>query len=362
MRIFVAGATGFVGSRLVARLVAADHDVVVLTRAADRAHARPWGDRVRIVEGEVTDARVVTDGLFGADVAVHLVHAMEEGVADFVREERRAATTLAEAAALTGVDHLVYLGGLADEDEAGKGELSPHLRSRIETGRTLAASGPSVTEVRASIVLGAGSASYELIRFASQAPVPVLVHPSWATGRCQPIAIPDLLDVLVEVTTSPSTARHRIIEVGGPETGAYRDLVDVMRSVRGMPVNVTGPVPSPPPVLTGTLLSQLTPFDPGTVGPLIASLAHDSVVSDRHDVRIGDTGVAEAMAASLAGEGEFAPMPGDPEWVGANLDVGLLVDVLQRLPRLPQRLVGDRLTPRRLLDTAVDVATSVRRT
>ncbi len=360
MHIFVAGATGFVGSRLVARLLAdvdAAHEVTVLTRSTDRALARPWGDRVRIVEGEATDARAVTDALFGADVAVDLVHAMEDGVGDFARAERRAATTLSESAALAGVDHIVYLGGLADED----GDLSPHLRSRIETGRVLAASGPSVTELRASVVLGAGSASYELIRFASQTPVPVLLHPSWATGRCQPIAITDLLDVLVAVTTAPSTARHRILEVGGPQTGAYHDLVDVMRSVRGMSANLSGPVPAPPPVLTGTLVSQLTPFDPGTVGPLVASLAHDSVVSGRHDSHVGPTPVAAAMRASLAGEGEFAAMAGDPEWVGATLDMGTVVDVLARLPRLPARLVGDRLTPRRLLDTAVDVATSVRR-
>ncbi len=357
MRIFVAGATGFVGSRLVRRLVDAEHEVVVLTRSADRARSRPWGDRVRIVEGEVTDSRVVTDALFGSDVAVHLVHSMEEGIVDFATAERKAASTLAEAAALTGVDHIVYLGGLADDRD----DLSPHLRSRIETGRILADSGPSVTELRASIVLGAGSASYELIRFASRTPVPLLVHPAWATGRCQPIAITDLLDVLVDVVIQPSTARHRIIEVGGPETGAYHDLVDVMRDVRGLPPNVSGPVPAPPPVLTGTLVSQLTPFDPGTVGPLVASLAHDSLVSGRHDARVGAIGVAEAMRRSLAGDGEFAAMDGDPDWVGASLDIGMLVEVLQRLPRLPGRLVGHRLTPKGLLETAADVATAVRR-
>ncbi len=357
MRILVAGATGFVGSRLVPRLLAGDHDVVVLTRDRARAAARPWGDRVTVVEGEATDARAVTDACFDADAVVYLVHAMDEQVADFVASERRAATTMAQAATLAGVDHVVYLGGLADEDA----DLSPHLRSRIETGRILADAGVPVTEVRASIVLGAGSASYELIRFASQAPVPVLLHPSWATGRCQPIALPDLLDVLTEVLEDGPHGRHRIIEVGGPETGAYRDLVDVMRRVRGLGPNVTGPVLAPPPVLTGTLVSQLTPIDPGTVAPLVASLAHDSVVSDRHEARTMPTGVADALAAAAAEQGEYASMAGDPDWVGANLDVGLVVEVLQRLPALPRRLLPTALEPRNLLSTVADAAVAVRR-
>lgn len=357
MRILVAGATGFVGSRLVPRLLAQGHEVVVLTRDRARAAQRPWGGEVHVVEGEITDARSVTDACFDVDAVVYLVHAMEEAVEDFVASERRAASTMAQAATLAGVDHLVYLGGLADEDA----DLSPHLRSRIETGRTLADTGTPVTEVRASIVLGAGSASYELIRFASQAPVPVLLHPSWVTGRCQPVALPDLLDVLVEVVLDGPRGPHRIIEVGGPETGAYRDLVDVMRRVRGLPPNLMGPIPAPPPVLTGTLVSQVTPIDPGTVAPLVASLAHDSVVSDRHESRVLPTGVADALAASLAQQGEYATMPGDPDWVGANLDVGLVVDVLQRLPGLPRRLVPGALAPRNLLSTAADAAVALRR-
>lgn len=358
MRILVAGATGFVGSRLMPRLVDAGHEVVVLTRDRQRAAARPWAGDVTVVEGEVTDARTVTDACYDADAVVYLVHAMEESVEDFVAAERRAATTMAQAATLAGVDHVVYLGGLADERDE---DLSPHLASRIETGRILADAGVEVTEVRASIVLGAGSASYELIRFASQAPVPVLLAPAWATGRCQPIAIPDLLDVLVDVVEQGPDGRHRIVEVGGPETGAYRDLVDLMRTVRGLPVNLTGPVLAPPPVLTGTLVSQVTPIDPGTVAPLVASLAHDSVVSSRHEARVTPTAVADALARSLAEEGEFASMPGDPAWVGANLDVSLVVDVLRRLPRLPARLLPGTLTPRSLLTTAVDVAAAARR-
>lgn len=357
MRILVAGATGFVGSRLVPRLVAADHEVVVLTRDRERAAVRPWAERVTVVEGAATDARAVTDACFDTDVVVYLVHSMEAGVADFAAAERAAATTMAQAATLAGVAHVVYLGGLADE----RRDLSPHLESRIETGRVLADAGVEVTEVRASIVLGAGSASYELIRFAAQAPVPVLLHPTWATGQCQPIAVPDLLDVLVDVVATGPTGRHRIIEVGGPETGAYRDLVDVMRAVRGLAPAVTAPVPAPPPVLTGALVSQVTPIDPGTVAPLIASLAHDSLVSGRFESRITSTGVAEALAASLAGQGEFAAMEGDPEWVGANLDVGLVVEVLQRLPSLPARLLPSGLATPSLLTVVSDVAAAARR-
>jgi uncharacterized protein YbjT (DUF2867 family) len=358
MRIFVAGATGWIGSRLVPRLLAAEHDVVVLARSADRVAARPWGDRVEVVVGDATDSRPVTQAMFGVDVAIHLVHAMEAAVDDFRKEERRTARTIAGAAALAGVGHIVYLGGLVPDDDE---ELSPHLASRVATGRILADAGPPTTEVRASVVLGAGSASYELVRFVAQTPFPLIVHPNWATGMCQPIGIADLLDILEAVVNDGPRGQHRIIEVGGPEVGHYHDLVDVMREVRGGVPTVSAPVPTMvSPVMTGQLLATLTPIDPGTVAPLVTSLAHDSVVTGGdHEAVIAPTTVVEAMRASIAGEGEYGPMSGDPDWVGATLDLSLLAQVVQRLPRLPARLVPG-LQRDHLLSTAVDVVTSLR--
>ena len=360
MRIFVAGATGYVGSRLVPRLLAAGHDVVVLTRSADRVARRPWGDLVQVVEGDAADARTVTGGMFDVDVVVHLVHAMEAGVSDFRKAERSTARTVASAAELAGVDHIVYLGGLVPND-IDVADLSPHLASRVETGRILADAGPATTEVRASLVLGAGSASFELVRFVAQAPFPVVVHPAWATGSCQPIGIADLLDILAAVIDDGPTDRHRIIEVGGPEIGTYHDLVDVARDLLGGVPSVSAPVPTmTSPTITGQLLATLTPIDPGTVGPLIASLAHDSIVTgDGTDAAIAPTSVVDALAMALAQSGEYASMPGDPDWVGATLDLGAVAQVLQRLPGLPGRLLPG-LRRDQLLSTAVDAVAALR--
>lgn len=375
MRIFVAGATGYIGSRLVPRLLDAGHDVVVLTRDARRVAVRPWGDRVKVVEGDVTDSRVVTGAMFGIDVVVHLVHSMESSTPDFREAEQRSARTVASAAELAGVGHIVYLGGLVPGgyDEGGvavspdgsdpqgvAAQLSPHLASRVETGRTLADAGPPVTELRASIVLGAGSSSYELIRFVAQTPFPLLVHPTWATGECQPVGVTDMLDILEVVIEEGPAGQHRIIDVGGPEVGRYHDLVDVIRDLRGGVPSVSAPVPTMlSPVITGQLLATLTPIDPGTVAPLIASLAHDSVVTgDVHEAAIAPTTVAEALSMAVDGVGEYAAMPGDPEWVGATLDLGLLLQVVQRLPQLPGRLMPG-LRRDQLLSTAVDMVAKV---
>lgn len=384
MRILVAGATGYVGSRLVGRLLAEDHDVVVLTRASARAAARPWADEVEVVEGAADNARDVTAAMDDVDTVIHLVHAMETGVADFVEAERRTARAVASAAELTGVEHIVYLGGLTPDawhavgsggpegangpegasgpDASDGAVLSPHLDSRVATGRRLAGHSVPVTELRASIVLGAGSASYELIRFVASTPFPLVLHPDWATGRCQPIAIPDLLDLLVAAVEEGPTDQHRIVEVGGPEVGRYHDLVVLLRELCGGVPTVTAPVPTlVSPVLTGQLVATLTPIDPATVAPLVASLAHDSVVDPAHghEVAVMETGVEDALIACLAGDGVFASMPGDPDWVGATLDADLVVKVLGRLPGLPSRLVPG-LRPEQWLSTAVDVVTAVR--
>lgn len=378
MRILVAGATGYVGSRLVPRLLAHDHDLVVLTRDTARAEARPWADEVEVVEGAADNARDVTAAMDDVDTVVHLVHAMETGVADFVKAERRSARAVATAAELTGVEHIVYLGGLTPDargavgaggpegasgpDESDGAALSPHLDSRAATGRRLAAHSVPVTELRASIVLGAGSASYELIRFVASTPFPLVLHPDWATGRCQPIAIPDLLDLLVAAVEEGPSEQHRIVEVGGPEVGRYHDLVVLLRELCGGVPTVTAPVPTlVSPVLTGQLVATLTPIDPATVAPLVASLAHDSVVDPEHghEVAVMETGVEDALSACLAGDAEFASMPGDLDWVGATLDADLVVTVLGRLPGLPARLVPG-LRPERWLSTAVDVVTAVR--
>lgn len=316
MHVLVTGATGYVGSRVVPRLLADGHHVRVLTRDKDRAAIRPWADQVEVAEGDVTDGRAVTDALLGVDTALYLVHGMA-GPVDFPAVEAKAARTFADNASLAGVDHVVYLGGLADDTDP---TLSRHLASRLETGRLLADGGPPTTELRASIVLGTGSSSFELIRFAARS-APVLARPTWSRRWCQPIAVADLLDVISDAVTAGPRGQHHVVEVAGPDTVEYADLVQRFRLADGHAPLPVVDVPGVLPQVAALAATLLTPIPAGLVAPLVESLAHDTVVDGAHDQAVGTTSLDDAMRAAIDEVGAAARMAGDPDWVDVRTDL-----------------------------------------
>ena len=193
-RVLVAGATGYIGRRLVAELVAGDHEVRCLARTPDKLDAEPWRPQVEVVTGDVLDPASLVAAFRDIDAAYYLVHSIGSQ-SDWRTRDRTAAENFRDAAASAGVEQIVYLGGLGDD--AG-GALSPHLASRHEVGRVLAAGSVPLTELRAAVVIGSGSASFEMLRHLVEV-LPVMTTPRWVETRVQPIAVRDVLAYLTGV-------------------------------------------------------------------------------------------------------------------------------------------------------------------
>ncbi len=301
-RILLTGASGYVGGRLLRLLEGRGHAVRCLARRPE-ALADKVGPSTDVVAGDVLDRPSLDAALRGIDVAYFLVHSMGSA-GSFEESDRRAAVNFAAAAKAAGVARIIYLGALGND----AGELSPHLRSRQEVGRLLRETGVPVLEFRASIVIGSGSLSFEMIRSLVKR-LPIMITPKWVKVPAQPIAIDDLLEYLVAGLDLPA-AEYRVFEIGGAERMSYADIMHVYARHRGRRLWMI-PVPVLTPYLSSLWLGLVTPLYARVGRKLIESIVHPTVVRDAAALRtfaVRPVGVDEAVRRALADE-ESAPAP-----------------------------------------------------
>jgi uncharacterized protein YbjT (DUF2867 family) len=328
LNILVTGATGYVGGRLVPRLLAEGHHVICLARDPDRLAGRKW-ENVAIRQGDVLDYASLPPVLLGVEVAYYLVHSMAEGARGFEERDDLAAANFGKAAREAGVRRIIYLGGLG----AGKAQLSSHLASRQHVGDVLRASGVPVTEFRAAVVIGSGSISFEMIRYLTER-LPVMITPRWVTTRCQPIAIENLLDYLMRCLDEPLSV-GQTIEIGGPDVLTYGDMMRQYAAARRLRRWLI-PVPVLTPRLSSYWVDLVTPIPAAYSHPLIEGLRSEVIVRDpsaqevfKIDLIPYRAAVRQALDLTRAGQVEtyWAEARG-PLRPGANLKVteGMIVE------------------------------------
>lgn len=352
--VLVTGATGYIGGRLVPQLLEAGNRVRCLARSPDKLRDQPWRNRVEVVRGDVISGEGLPEALDGVDTAYYLVHSMGGGT-DFRSADLRGAHTFARAAAEAGTRRIVYLGGLV----SSRGELSPHMASRAEVARVFLEGAVPAVVLRAAVIIGSGSASFEMLRHLTER-LPAMTTPRWVRSRVQPIAVRDVLRLLVRADDLPE-GTDTTFDIGGPDVLTYADMVRRYAGEAGLRPRLIVPVPVLSPGLSSLWVGLVTPVPPTVARPLVESLRHDAVVSgtgaggggEEHGEREEDSAGADRcdraredlIAGGRIGFGEAVrlalrrtdraqvdtrwssatwptapsdPLPTDPDWAGGS--------------------------------------------
>ena len=343
----VSGATGYIGGRLVPQLLAAGFRVRVVARRPRNLADRPWFDQVDIVQGDAADADSLAQALSGVNVAYYLIHSLGTGE-DFESLDRRHARNFAIAARACEVARIIYLGGLYPEAE----KLSPHLESRKEVGEILLASGVPTAVLRAAVIIGSGSASFEMLRYLTER-LPVMITPRWVDTRIQPIAVKDVLRYLVGSAALPPEV-NRGFDIGGPDVLTYRQMMAAYARIAGLKPRRVAALPLFTPSLSSHWVGLVTPVPNSIARPLVESLINE-VVCKEHDIatyvpdpeggltgfrqaaqlalqRIHDRRVTTSWSSAATAGAPSDPLPSDPDWAGGSLYVDERTSLVDATP------------------------------
>jgi uncharacterized protein YbjT (DUF2867 family) len=351
----VTGASGYIGGRLVPELLAAGYPARCMARDPGKLSDRPWSGEVEVAAADAMDPAAVRRALDGAGVAYYLIHSLGTG-ASFEQRDRDAAGIFAAAAASAGVQRIVYLGGIVSGPAGG---LSPHLRSRAEVGEILLASGVPTAALQAAVIIGSGSASFEMLRYLTER-LPAMVTPKWVGTRIQPIAVHDVLRYLVGSASLPRSVSRRF-DIGGPDVLTYAEMMRRYSDVAGLRPRVLLPVPLLTPRLSSLWVGLVTPVPSGLARPLVESLRNE-VVCAEHDIawyvpdppgglvplddaialalrhtREGDVSTRWSSAATPGAPSD--PLPSDPSWAGGSLYVDERVSAVDASPAALWRVI-----------------------
>jgi len=325
--VVVTGATGYIGGRLAPRLLEAGHAIRCLVRTPGKLADRPWASNphVEIRAEDLSDEDALVESLRGAWAAYYLIHSMSSAKGEYATRDQILAERFARAAERAGLDRIIYLGGLGEIGE----DLSQHLRSRREVEQALATGKTPVTVLRAAMIIGSGSASFEILRYLVER-LPVMVTPRWVRTECQPIAIRNVLHYLTECLDTPETT-GRTLDIGGADIVTYHQLMRQMQQARALPKRLVVPVPVLTPKLSSLWIHLVTPISSSIARPLAEGLRNRVVARDDEAARLMPQRLLTAREAIDAALGKIAAedvettwswagrMPGDPDWAGGTV-------------------------------------------